>query len=129
MFKMNKWLQLIAIRWMLEYLLTCKFPSFWGIKEVKESLNIECSSIYMSEAWPLDHLSNMNCRPYSSLMTYCLQLTAVIIYVWEKNSNSVLLKVRLSAKCRVQSPWDFFPLKRSAFTKARFFELCVFFFF
>ena len=33
MFKMNKWLQLIAIRWMLEYLLTCKFPSFWGIKD------------------------------------------------------------------------------------------------
>ena len=35
------------------------------------------------------------------------------------------LKARLSAKHKAQSPWGFFPLKRSALTKAHFFELFV----
>ena len=35
--------------------------------------------------------------------------------------NPVLLKARLSAKHKAQSPWGFFPLKRSSLSKARFF--------
>ena len=37
-----------------------------------------------------------------------------------EGDKAVLLKARLSAKRKAQSPWGFFPLKRSSLSKARF---------
>ena len=52
----------------------------------------------------------------------------VVLLMVDGVTGIVLLKAHLSTKQRAHSPWGFFPLKWSSFTKARFFELFVYFF-